>query len=172
MPSYQFSSISVLSDATILNNGLFLCVLHADKIPPHIGISINGLYYSLKAKGKDVSLPVNEVLKIVERKKIATLFIGLTSEVSKLEIEKVFSGFDKAIAYQSSCLSPLKQIFKMDEGVQKLSGFLLEIEERQLINKVYELCIPSGYTQIPDYDVKEIHDRLEKLNAKTKVNHV
>ena len=73
MPSYQFSSISDLSDVTILNNGLFLCVLHADKTPPHIGISINGLYYSLKAKGKDIALPVNEVFKVVERKKIATV---------------------------------------------------------------------------------------------------
>jgi hypothetical protein len=172
MPSYQFSSISELSDVTILSNGLFLCVLHANKIPPHIGLSINGLYYSLKAKGKDIALPVNEVFKVIERKKIATLFIGLTSEVSKLEIEKVFSEFDKAIAYQSSCLSPLKQLFKMDNGVQKLSDFLHEIEERQLINKVYGFCISSEYSQIPDYDLKEIHDRLEKLNTKTKVDHV
>lgn len=172
MPSYHFSSISDLSDVTILNNGLFLCVLHADKIPPHIGISINGLYYSLKAKGKDIALPVNEVFKVVERKKIATLFIDVKADISKMEIETVFSEFDKAIAYQTSCLSPLKQLFQLGSNVQKLSDFLLEIDQKKMIGSVNGLFIPSGYTQIPDYDVKEIHDRLEKLNAKTKVDHV
>ena len=54
-----------------LTNRLILWVLHADKIPPHIGLSKNDQFYSLKVSGKDEGLPVRNVLQIIEKKNIA-----------------------------------------------------------------------------------------------------
>ena len=53
MYSFQFDTINSLNNESALNTGCYLCIWHANKIPPHIGILIDGSYFSLKVKGKD-----------------------------------------------------------------------------------------------------------------------
>jgi len=172
MSNYTFSSIKPLDKVSFLSTGFFLCVLHADKIPPHIGVLKDGLYYSLKAKGKDVAIPYVELLKVVNRKLISTLFVEMNKNVSNEVIEKVYGNYEKAIAYEASCLSPLKEIFSLGDTVQKLDDFLVGINHQGFIKNVYSLFLPEDYCKIPLYEVNEIHSRLEKLNSKLKIKHV
>ena len=42
MYSFEFSHINPLQDFKSLQQGFFLCIWHANKIPPHIGVVIDG----------------------------------------------------------------------------------------------------------------------------------
>ena len=78
-----------------LNKGTWLVVLHASRIPPHIGLLIDGSYNSLTIKGQELDVAINVLLKTIQLKKIEAIFISLIkqpvfSTSFQLEIAKHF----------------------------------------------------------------------------------
>ena len=163
MSEYKFQHIHALNDESILGSGLFLCILHADKIPPHIGISMDGKYFSLKAKGKDEAIPVTEVLKVVYKRAIKTLFVRLDVNVTIEQVKEVFSGFERTIVRETSCLSPIKDVLKVQGSVQKLSDLLGYLDLNRLSSEVFGVFIYESFKGIPYYEVEDIDKRLESL---------
>ena len=49
---FRFENLSRLESISETNDVL-IWIFHADKIPPHIGISSQGFFFSLKSNGKD-----------------------------------------------------------------------------------------------------------------------
>jgi len=168
MSDYKFQHINQLPDLSILENGLFLCIIHADKIPPHIGVSIDGKYFSLKAKGKDEAIPVSEVLKIIDKRTIKTLFVSLEVSVGIEQIKQVYSRFEKTIVRETSCLSPIKDVLKVQGDIQKLSDLLDYLDSNRLSREVFGVYIYEDFKGIPYYEVEDIDKRLESL-TKAKV---
>jgi len=168
MYSFEFKYIIHHFDESILNKGIYLSVVHANKIPPHIGIVVNGKYFSLKAKGKDVAVPIKDLIKIINRKQIVSLFIQLPSIVSVGQVSTIYQTYTKAIAYESSCLTPIKQLFGLGEEIQKLGDLLEILDESQLMTSVFGFNIPDEYKGIPAYGKDAIHQRLEILATKSK----
>jgi len=163
MSDYSFQHIHPLNNVSILDNGLFLCIIHADKIPPHIGISIEGKYFSLKAKGKDEAIPVTEVLKIINKRTIKTLFVRLDVNVTIEQVKEVFSGFERTIVRETSCLSHIKDVLKVQGSVQKLSDLLGYLDLNRLSSEVFGVFIDESFKGIPYYEVEDIDKRLESL---------
>ena len=58
----------------ILHKDIWLVVLHANRIPPHIGLMINGNYNSLTIKGHELNVSSEALLKIISQKKIEKCF--------------------------------------------------------------------------------------------------
>lgn len=168
MYSFEFEYIIRQFDESILNKGIYLSVVHANKIPPHIGIVVDGKYFSLKAKGKDVDVPIKDLIKIINRKQIVSLFIQIPKIVSIEQISTIYQRYSKAIAYESSCLNPVRQILELGEEIQKLSDLLNVLDKSDLIASVYGVNVPNEYRGIPAYDVNAIHQRLEILATKSK----
>lgn len=140
----------------------YLWVWHADKIPPHIGISVGGKYFSLKSNGKDVSVDFEQVEGLAIRKGIKTLLFEL-QPVDLEVIEFAFNKFDKTVPGKTTCLNPIKQALKYPSP-RKLTELLAALDEDGKINDVYGINIDESFTGIADYDVDAIHDRLTKLS--------
>jgi hypothetical protein len=168
MYSFEFEYIIRQFDESILNKGIYLSVVHANKIPPHIGVVVDGRYFSLKAKGKDVDVPIKDFIKIINRKQIVSLFIQIPKNISSEQISTIYQRFTKAKAYESSCLTPIKHIFELGEEIQKLGDLLKVLDNSDLIASVYGINVPDEYRGIPAYDVNAIHQRLEILATKSK----
>lgn len=100
-----------------LNKGIWLAVLHIDRIPPHIGIIFSGRYYSLTIKGKERKVDLGALTKTIQQKKIKTVFIKIKDHpvFSTEHMEDIFNEqlneFDQVKQYQSTCLSPIKRCF-------------------------------------------------------------
>jgi len=168
MYSFEFDNIIHQFDEVILNKGIYLSVVHANKIPPHIGIVVDGKYFSLKAKGKDINVPVIDLLKIINRKQIASLFLQIQKIITIKDILTIYQSFNKAVAYESSCLTPIKHIFQLGDEIQKLGDLLKVLNQSQSIVSVYGVNIQDEYKGIPAYEVDAIHQRLEILAIKSK----
>lgn len=162
MPNYKLSNIESFS-LNEVSLGTVIWVLHADKIPPHIGLSVNGLFYSLKANGKDVAVPIANLLDIIERRGIALLCFRLSDQLTMNDVDLVYSGFDKTIPNEVTCLNPIKSLLQHDEST-KLIELLASLEIDQRIERVFGLNIPSDFDGIKDYLVSDIHARLTLLN--------
>lgn len=164
MYSFEFDTIHQLTDATDLEKGCYLCIWHAHKIPPHIGIMLDGLYFSLKVKGKDTAIPVEEILKLIHRKTISTVFTEIRVDVNMEEIKTVFAIYSKAESNKNSCLTPINEVFGLRDEVQILADLLNYFKAKQQIGKIFGLHLIPGFKGIPTYGKEEIEARLKLLS--------
>ena len=74
---FRFQNLPRLASISEVDDVL-IWIFHVDKIPPHIGISSQGVFFSLKSNGKD-SIGTSYVNQISINKGIKLLKIKLRS---------------------------------------------------------------------------------------------
>lgn len=151
-----FDSVEFKSEPT------YIWAWHADKIPPHIGISTQGKYFSLKSNGKDEAVEISHVSELVERKKIKTLLFEIQDEVDLNMISNEFESYSTTVTNEVTCLNPLKSILGISDA-RMLVDLLAELEASNRISKIIGFNIDSSFKGIQDYKVEDIHNRLRKL---------
>lgn len=148
--------------------GIFLWVFHADKIPPHIGISKDGFYFSLKVSSKDENIPVEKICKLLKTKKIPTLIIK-TSEnsIKNRHLETVFEKYQTANSDGLTCLTPIIEIYFSETQDLILIELLNLLNEAGVMETIFGINLPSDFKGIPTYSRQDIQNRLFQLkNAK------
>lgn len=164
MYSFEFDTLQPLQSDQQLNQGCFLCIWYANKIPPHIGIIIQGRYYSLKVKGKDSDIPVSEIVKLIQKKKITTVIAEVKTTIDIHRISTVFSTYSKAEASKVTCLTPITEVFGVKEHVNMLSELLNYFQSKQQIGQLFGLNLESDFKGILTYGKEEIESRLKQLS--------
>lgn len=145
-------------------------IWHATKIPPHIGVSSYGHYFSLKVSGKDVDLNVENIISLAKSKSIAMICVELKHDFYAFDLSRVFDAYYIAASDASTCLSPIKDLLELPD-VQQLSELLQKLEENNTLGEIFGMNLPSGYDRIPEYSSLEIQQRLIKLeNAQRKTS--
>jgi hypothetical protein len=163
MSEFNFPGIVPLQSIDDLKAGFFLCVLHADKIPPHVGCIIEGHFFSLKVSGKDEAVDVSTLFKALTLKKVPTLFIGIKKEISSALVEYIYGNYTTVEVGQNTCLSPVIDLFECQGHVKKLSDLLRLLQEESLLKEVFKLHLREDYTALPDYSNQDIEQRLLNL---------
>ena len=162
MTDYHIGDIVLSSSDNFDSELSYLWVWHADKIPPHIGISTKNNYFSLKASGKDEALEIGWVLRLIERKKIVTLAFQMKDSILLSTIKDVFANESKAESNGKTCLGPVKEILGVRSAV-KIHDLLDTLYERKEIEQVIGFNVDDSFKGIPMYELEEIFDRLKKL---------
>lgn len=162
MFDFVFEHIVDDDGSLIIEEGVYIWVFHADKVPPHIGISQDQSFYSLKSSGVDLGLNTSKVLWLLRNKRIPSFLIHLKDSSIKNEIPKVFQSFNKTEAGKVTCLSPIKVILDM-LSPQKLSELLAEMDMQGNILKVIRINGDSSLRGIRAYDPEKITERLMSL---------
>jgi len=161
MSEYRFDAILPM-DTLLLNEETFLWIWYADKIPPHLGISTRGSYFSLKYNGKDAALKTDKPLKVIHDRRIPVLFICLDVSLTLESVLSVFDSFDKASSQGYTCLDPIQKSLHYD-GFKTVCDLLDELKKDGKIKSVSGLNLPEDYAGIPAYGMEEIRSRLNKL---------
>ncbi len=125
-----------------LSKHTWIVISHASRIPPHVGILIDGNYNSLTIKGHELNVRLEVLLKTIQQKKIETLFI-------KLAKHPVFSGQYQLEVFQhqiqqftqvndeTSCLSPVKHYLQ--------EFYVIPLQESQLLFELVERLKQNQY---------------------------
>ena len=81
MNSCKIENIQMLSlnkgQFDFFNDKVFLLLLHANRIPPHLGLIIGGKGYSLTIYGPKVNWELNDIIRLVSVKKVKSMFFEL-----------------------------------------------------------------------------------------------
>ncbi len=162
MYKYRIQNIVPSNEAELNVENLTLWVLHVNKIPPHIGISKNKQFFSLKANGKDENKSLQSLLDIVIRKGIKTLGFRLMNDVPLSRIEEVFSRYDRTVSGQVTCLNPIKMLLDTPDA-NLLMELLDELYERKAIMEVVGFGVDEKFEGIPVYKKRDIDNRLRLL---------
>jgi len=162
MSDRKIENIIPYSTDSFQSEKAYLWVWHADKIPPHLGLSTQSRYYSLKSNGKDQNVCFEKVIQLIDRKKIKTLAIELDCEIELAKVDRVFETYKMNSIAGTTCLSPIKDILGKSNP-SKLQYLLDELELGQEIVKYIGFNIDDSYKGIPYYTEQDILSRLELL---------
>lgn len=146
------------------NTTVLLWVWNADKIPPHIGVSVGKSYYSLTYKGVE-ELQTSSMIRKVKRLQIPILFIALEKEATAESVSAIFQQFDRAAPGGATCLSPVKSLFSTSDDIVQLAAFLSLMEQKELLKQVNGMFLKPEYSALPSYSWMDIVQRIEVLHA-------
>lgn len=159
-------------DEQDLSKGLFIAVIHATRIPPHIGMIVDKSYHSLSIKGQDINTPIAALVKNSNIRKIPTLFIKIKSHptFSTIYLREHFitnvQQFERVDVGVATCLSPIKLFFEEVYGVSmKQVNYLYELlpvlESEGLIESISSIHIDKETYLLPVYTNKEINAGID-----------
>ncbi len=166
----QFSE---LKDPKILLKGTWLVILHASRIPPHVGLVINGNYNSLTIKERELNVSLEALLKTISQKKIETLFIGIVkhpvfSSDHQLNIfQHQLQQFTSVKHGEATCLSPIKLFFEEFYAIKKneeilFFDFLELLKENNYISETFAVNIKGDEFTFNAYTAEELQDRIKQ----------
>lgn len=174
MPEYKINDI-VVGQESKLTKGFFIYLQNIDKVPPHLGIVLDGKNYSLSACGKAVGDSAEGLLRLIYRKKTKVLFFSINNEEGLFTpkvITQILEKYTSISAENTSCLTPIKDFFSeaMDlntEGLNFIFNLLPELYRKKLITEVQafnmEGLIQEGSYAMRTYTFKEINERIRQL---------
>ncbi len=169
MTSYKINDYQEIEKNQLLK-GVFIWVIHVNKIPPHIGISSNGIFYSLKVNGKDNGIPTDIILKLIEKKKIHTLFIELKS-LELCELDLIYNRFKDLSSPEITCLTPIIEFLKEDSKIETVSELLVNLDKKNQIKSFFGLNLTDDFVGIPSYSKIDIQNRILKLQDVKRSNN-
>ena len=162
-----------------LQKGLFIVVVHATRIPPHIGMVVDKKYHSLSIKGQDINTPLEALVKNSSIRKIPTLFIKIKSHptFSDIYLRDHFitnvQAFERVDVGVATCLSPIKLFFEevyniSMKDVNYLYQLLPLLEAEGLIELVSSMNVDEQNYQLPFYTNKEINAGINEVRKEFK----
>lgn len=160
-----------------LSKGTWLVILHASRIPPHIGLAIDGNYNSLTIKGHELNVSIEVLLKTIQQKKIEALFIQLkkhpvfSSEYQKEISQLYIQQFTQVKPNEASCLSPVKLFLQEFYAVSLVENELLfelmeRLKQNQYITAIVEFNLQDKINgdefSLPVYSHQQLQDVIKQ----------
>ncbi len=161
MSEFNFDAIQAGFPENVTQKTI-IWIWNADKIPPHIGISIGKDYFSLTYR-KSERLLTASMLKKAKRSFIPLVLVEIPKEVVRLNPTTVFAEYERAVD-GITCLRPIREVMELGEEISQLADLLVHLKVNNTIGQVNGLSLPEGYVGIPDYSMEEILDRIKLLN--------
>ena len=163
-PGYQLTGI-LPADEGLLMKEVFLVILNANRIPPHLAVSVNGNLFSLSVQGVTVNGSLTSLLSLIHKKKIQTLFIRLavppivSIDQLKHEMMKFTLSYEKVVIGKSTCLNPIRDFCS--------SIYDINIQD---VNFIFDL-LPKLYQHNAIHDCYQLYMSNTMLNQSFILNH-
>lgn len=154
--------------------GSWLVLLHARRIPPHVGLVINGHYNSLTVKGHELDVPVEAIYKAVQLKKIESLFIKVidhpvfSRDYQLAVLQEMIQSYPSVKHDVATCLSPLKEFFQEFYALPlQANELLFDFITRLNANHYLEKALPINIhlaeegIELPFYTIKLLHEKIK-----------
>ncbi len=161
-----------------LHRGLWLAIIGADEIPPHIALLCEGLYYSVSVKKTDTGTPLETLLKAVGRHSKPCIFIRIT--LPEGFAAEAFGGlFEKYGPLHSdagstgrspvTCLNPIRDFFTRAYSEKyNRASFVFELLALAQEDGIIERCAGIYIEQekeiiLQKYTHREIREKINSL---------
>lgn len=157
-----------------LARGIYIVITEANRIPPHIGMMIDGKFSSLTVKGNETDVPAGVLVKNIMLRKIPSLFIRIADHpvFSRAYLHELLvscvTEFRRVEAGGPTCLVPVKNFFKeayhiCPDEIHYLFHLLPTLEENGLISGTAAFHIAGNKFELPFYSADEINERIAKV---------
>lgn len=156
---YIFSNIQPFENFDI--NKTYLVLFYVNKIPPHLGIVSGNKYYSITIKYVENGLKSDYILKLIQKKKIPTLFVELHKDISE-QVKSKFNTLEKINLKGTSCLKPIREIFDV-KNANVIFDVLDYFDENRISYNVLSNNIAKIDYEIERYSRENVLNRIKEL---------
>jgi len=168
------------ANEALLMNEVYLVVLYATRIPPHLAISVNGKLFTLTVKGATVDGELGALLKLIRQRNIDSIFIKLsvpavfTTDQLRNEIKKYTLAYPRVDIGIATCLSPIKdfceEIYSTEmQKVNYVFDLLPKLYERNVITSCYQLNLDRYLTgssfYLSRYNMNDIYEGIRSASS-------
>ncbi len=172
MDSYCIEHITA-AHPNALEEGTYFLIINAGKTPPHLGWLVDGRYYSLHVKGKNLATPFRSLLKPFEMQRTPLLLFQLQGiQQGASAIELILARYSK-VGEGITCLHPIRDFFKEHTpvditAVHFVFDLLPRLYQQNMIAQVQHLFmeaqVQEGQFCLPTYTMNDIDTRIAALN--------
>lgn len=179
---YKISNIFLAPEA-LLANDVYLIILYATRIPPHLALSIQGKLFSLSVKGPSVDGELSHLLRLIKQRAIETIFIKLsvpaifTIEQLQNEIKKYTLAYPCVDIGIATCLNPIKDfcssVYQTEiKNVNFVFELLPKLYQLEIITFCYHLNLEKylehNSLYLNKYSMYDIHEEIREANLSSK----
>lgn len=164
-----------------LQKGVFIFIYRASKVPPHIGVVVNGLLYDITAVGPNINLPVADFYRTALKRKTEVLFVALKHAKFSMLNELISAMVEQyyKVTLATSCLVPVKEFIYEAYGLNvDQANFIFELlpvlYQNHLITDVWELNLSNKIKdkifEMTKYTKEDVENCVAALERKEKIS--
>ena len=143
-----------------LFNGTHFVMMHLESIPPHLGLIIDGDFYSISTRKKAISIPLSKVLKRIKRSKISTIYVQIENIGNKKFLSQSLENMPLVSVEGTNCIDPIIQFAEHNgyyiENQKHIGDFLEKMNVINTMSSFADEYVTNGFYQIPSYSDNEI----------------
>ncbi len=158
-----------------LKQGVFVVLLDALKVPPHLLLIVSGKFFSISTLGASLDEDVDKYINFIQRKKTPAVFVKLcmpeifTHEDLLKKVRKITQSYPKVDVGIATCLSPLRdfcsEVYSTDKSKISLIFDLLDSLKNQNVIEAYfqmnlEQELQNGTLSLDKYSVFEVNEAI------------
>lgn len=162
----------------LLEKGLFVLLIGATQIPPHIAMMIHGGIYSLSVKGKKRNVSSNKYLKALKAKGTQILLIEIVPKVTDnaellTSLNATFNSAPTLGNGVATCLWPVKSFcsdifYENFYNVKYVFDLIPKLDRIQGLGAAYHINMENdlddeGGFKLLVYSMDDIQERLSSL---------
>jgi hypothetical protein len=176
MPDFKILNIESLKEKQ-LYHGVYLIILNARTVPPHLSLTVSGKVYGINTKGPTFDKDVNIYLNYIRKYSIESIFVELklpliyTNQEMLRAVREVIKAYPRVDIGEATCLSPIKQFmnaaYKTEiHDVHLLFDLLPKLQKQDIIEGYYQLnlndAMNKGELLMKRYSVFEVNEAIHK----------
>ena len=177
MQSYYKITNFFPANELLLLNDIYLVLLYATRIPPHLLISVNGKIFTLNIKGATTDGNLFTLLALIRKKNIETIFIKLalpplfTMEQLKEVIRRCTLFYPCVDIEFATCLAPIRDfchlVYKTDKkNIRLIFDLLPKLQEQKVIRGYYQMNLDKQIIEnsllLKKYSVGDVCETIRK----------
>ena len=174
--NYTIRNIQKGDDALLLHD-VFLIILYANRIPPHLAVSVNGKLFTLTTKGATIDGELSSMLRLLRKNNIETIFIRLhvpplfTMDQLHDEIKKYTLAYPRVDVGIATCLNPIRDFCGAVYGQESVkANFIFELlpklEHKEALGECYYMNMEKFMKQnsfaLRIYSMNDIYEGIRK----------
>ncbi len=180
-----------MSDFKILNlqslveeqlyEGVYLLILNARTVPPHLSLTVSGKVYGISTKGPTFDKDVDVYLNHIKKQNVESVFVKLKlpsvySDVQMLDaVRQVVKAYPRVDIGAATCLSPIKDFMSSAyqtevHDVHLIFDLLPKLQSQGVIEGYYQMnldgAMAKGELLMKRYTVFEVNEAIHKALPK------
>lgn len=181
MVDFQILDLLPLKDEQ-LQEGVYLLIMNARTVPPHLLLTVSGKVYGISTKGPSFDQSVGVYLNLIKKKNIESVFVKLklpavyTDEQMLSSVRSIVKAYPRVDIGAATCLSPIKlfmnQMYSTEvHDVHLIFDLLPKLKSQGVIEGYYQKnlddAMKKGELLMKRYTVFEVNEAI--INALPKV---
>lgn len=181
MSDFKINNLLPLTEEQ-LYEGVYLLILNARHVPPHLALTVSGKVYGISTKGPSFDKDVKVYLNHIKKYQTETVFVKLklpsvyTDDQMLDKVRSIVKAYPRVDIGAATCLSPIKDFMSFNyqteiHDVHLIFDLLPKLQAQNVIEGYFHMflgeALLKGELTMERYGVFEVNEAIHKALPKS-----